>query len=168
MQRASLGMLLVVLAFAIGATSCIDPVHSDAVARLGPEKAGVPEGPTHRPGQPCLTCHGGDGPGPSWVAAGTIYQVRGDLSKPLVGGLVDLEDYTGKTYTATTNEVGNFWIEEGQWAPVFPLHVIVYDGARATKATMTSRIGRDGGCGLCHQGAEATRTTMPAVYLKPR
>ena len=42
--------------------ACGDPVHDARVAALGDERPGVPAGPNHRPGQPCLACHGGDGP----------------------------------------------------------------------------------------------------------
>lgn len=156
------------LVIALVSSSCIDPVHSDAVDALGPEAAGVREGPEHRPGQPCLTCHGGDGPGPTWVAAGTVYEVRGDLSKPLVRGIVKLEDSAGKSIETSTNKVGNWWIEERRFTPVFPLYATVYDESRANQAQMVTRIGRNAGCGYCHQGAVATSNRMPAVYLKSK
>lgn len=152
----------------IVSVSCIDPVHADAVAALGPEAAGVREGPEHRPGQPCLTCHGGDGPGPNWVAAGTVYQVRGDLTKPLQRGIVHLEDFLGNTYDATTNSVGNWWVEEGRYSPVFPLYATVYDASRSTEKKMVSRIGRNAGCASCHQGVAASASLMPAVFLKDK
>src|SRR5450432_160855 len=40
---------------------CGDPVHDTAVSALGPEAPGVPKGPLHRPGQPCVLCHGPQG-----------------------------------------------------------------------------------------------------------
>jgi hypothetical protein len=51
-------------AFALGlaAVGCDDPVHDDAVTALGGEDPNVPIGALHRPGQPCLVCHGGSGP----------------------------------------------------------------------------------------------------------
>lgn len=167
MARRLLSCTLVV-AVALGAASCIDPVHADAVAALGPEAAGVREGPTHRPGQPCLTCHGGDGPGPDFAAAGTVYAVRGEAA-PLVRGVVRLEDYTGKTIEVATNDVGNFYVETRRFTPVYPMFATVYDGANKTiEKKMVSRIGRDGGCGHCHKGTVAGTNLMPAVFLKDK
>ena len=45
---------------------------------------GISPGPTHRAGQQCLVCHGGDGPGPDFAFAGTIYATRND-SEPRRG-----------------------------------------------------------------------------------
>lgn len=160
--------MLAIATFAAATASCIDPVHSDAVDALGPEAAGVREGPTHRPGQPCLTCHGGDGPGPDFVVAGTVYQVRGQ-PVPLVRGLVRIEDYAGKSVEVTTNEVGNFYIEKGRFNPVYPIYATVYDSpSKAIEKKMVSRIGRNGGCGFCHKGTVADTTQMPAVFLKDK
>jgi hypothetical protein len=109
--------------FVVGA--CGDPVHGAEVDALGPEAAGVPRGPTQRPGQPCLTCHGGLGPGdPTFVTAGTVYVLAyaaGLAKTPLVGGTVQLVDANGSTFAATTNSVGSFYVTTDQWSPVFPL-----------------------------------------------
>lgn len=157
---------MAVLAIAVASASCIDPVHADAVEALGPEAAGVREGPTHRPGQACLTCHGGDGPGPDFAVAGTVYAVRGQPA-PLVRGVVRIEDYAGKTIEVSTNEVGNFYIETNRFSPVYPLYATVYDGpSKKVEKKMVSRIGRNGGCGYCHAGTLASTKEMPAVFLK--
>ncbi len=116
--------LLSVLATAL-LDGCADPVHNAEVAALGPEANGVPPGPTHRPGQPCLTCHGGEGPGGlTFVTAGTVYvnQYSPDAgSTALNGGVVHLVDSEGHTFDSKTNTVGNFYVTTDQWSPVFPL-----------------------------------------------
>jgi hypothetical protein len=138
--------LTLLLAFSVAlalASACGDPTHDDAVAALGPEAPGVSPGPTHRPGQPCLTCHGGLGPaGQQFSIGGTAYEnqrlpapdgAAAPASPPLVGATVQLSDSSGltdasdgaspasATRTTTTNSVGNFFILESDWAPTFPV-----------------------------------------------
>ena len=156
----------VIVVGATGSLSC-DPVHSDEVADLGPEIDGVREGPTHRPGQPCLVCHGGSGPGsPQWAVAGTVYQDE-NSDTPLVGGTVTVTDATGSAQSLGTNEAGNFYIGTDQWNPVYPLHVTLSAGS--TAISMTSRINGNGSCADCHLGhtGQATADHVPAVYLNP-
>jgi hypothetical protein len=148
---------------AMAASSCGDPVHANAVAALGPEAAGVREGPTHRPGQPCTVCHSGSGPGsPVWSIAGTIYQARGS-GTPAADATVTIYDAAGKSVELTTNGVGNFYIEETQFAPVFPLSVTVAAKGYAPIA-MTSLVNGTGGCAECHRGSGSVGK-MPSVYL---
>ena len=163
--------------------ACANPVHDDAVTALGPEAPGVPPGPTHRPGQPCLTCHGGQGPaGVQFSIGGTAYENQrlplsdgapAPASPPLVGATVELTDSSdlgdgsdgasspSATQTTTTNSVGNFFILESQWAPVFPIgglgpshEIQICAGSCASstvaKAFMITAIGRDGSCADCH------------------
>lgn len=151
---------------AMAASSCGDPVHANAVAALGPEAAGVREGPTHRPGQPCTVCHSGSGPGsPVWSIAGTIYQARGS-GTPAEGARVTVVDATGKRIERTTNGVGNFYVEETEFAPVFPLSVTV-DADGYESAFMSSLVNGSGGCAECHVGSGSVGK-MPAVYLGAR
>lgn len=56
-----------VRAFVVILAAACDPVRSDAVAALGGEAPGVPHGPTHRPGQPCLLGHS------NFAVAGTVF-----------------------------------------------------------------------------------------------
>jgi hypothetical protein len=153
---------LLVLAAATS-SSCIDPVHSDNVAALGPEVSGVREGPTHRPGQPCLVCHGGQGPGsPEFSIAGTVYAVR---NKPnsLSRATVVLTDAKGVTKTRTTNEVGTFYFEPREWSPAYPVAVELQNAGKVK--AMESRIGREGSCAFCHYGADNEATHMPPVFM---
>jgi hypothetical protein len=144
------------------AAACGDPVHDDAVAALGPEAASVGPGPTHRPGQPCLTCHGGSGPGsPQMIVAGTVYAVK-DQDQPLVGGTVHLTDANGGEIDVETNAVGNFFVPLSSWTPTAPIHVSVSLGDQT--ASMTTHIGHDGSCATCHV-APASRRSVGRVYL---
>ena len=137
--------------------ACNDPVQDARVAALGDEAAGVPPGPTHRPGQPCLTCHGGNGPADLELSvAGTIYQTAAPDSPPLAGGTVAIYDATqladgGAPQTVTTNAAGNFYIPKSQWTPFYPLHDIslTFPGVDAP-TMMHTNVGRDGSCGTCH------------------
>ena len=142
--------------------SCIDPVHTDAVDALGPEAAGVRTGPNHRPGQPCMTCHGGNGPGPDFAVAGTVYEVRNGTAG-LPGVTVTLTDATNTSRSLVTNDVGNFYLRAERWAPVYPLHAELHYGDALKK--MESRIGRIGGCAECHRGTGDT-ARMPAVFMR--
>jgi hypothetical protein len=188
-------LLAWVLALAVGA-ACADPTHDDAVAALGPEAPGVPPGPTHRPGQPCLTCHGGSGPaGAQFSIGGTAYQTQrlplpdGGIppSAPLVGATVQLTDSVNSTQTVTTNSVGNFFIPLAQWAPTPPIggletavdggppnqshEIQVCQGdcnsATVMKESMLTQIGRDGSCADCHFYPPGPLSPGP-IYLVPQ
>jgi hypothetical protein len=127
--------------------SC-DQVHSDAVAALGGETAGVPQGPLHRGGQPCLLCHDGAAGDPrAFSVAGTVYQ-GGESLVPLVGGVVTVQSADGATATATTNAAGNFYLAPADYAPRYPLHVAVAQGG--VSVAMHSHVGGDGSCAGCH------------------
>lgn len=152
-----------VVALALGA-ACANPVHADAVAALGDEKPGVPTGQTHRPGQPCSVCHGGDGPGPDFAVAGTIYETRGG-DQALKGVTVTLIDAKGDSRAPVTNEAGNFYLPVEEWSPTFPLFVTLsYPGAVAK--AMETRIGGNIACAYCHHGADGDPSHMPPVFLK--
>ena len=137
--------------------ACSDPVHDTRVDALGPEVANVSPGPTHRPGQPCLTCHGGGGPADTELTvAGTIYQTKDPISPPAVGATVTIFDGTqladgGAPHSTVTNAAGNFFFRRSDWSPVYPLHDIAvsYPGL-ATPTMMHTTVGRDGACATCH------------------
>ena len=169
-MRRLLGYVMAALA-ASSSASCIDPVHSDEVAALGPEDEGVRMGPTHRPGQPCLVCHSAPGPGIQFVIAGTIFLSRGG-GLPAAGTNVEISDATGKNVlqTVQTNEVGNFYISADQWSPgpTFPLFMRLVDERAEVmgKKEMQTAIGRNGGCAFCHYGDDNQPTHMPPVFLR--
>jgi hypothetical protein len=142
--------------------ACVDETHDLQVQALGGEAPGVPRGPLHRPGQPCLVCHGGEGPSShSFVMAGTVYAVQGEMA-PATGAEVVVEDVKGSIYGATTNEAGNFYIPTDQWAPTLPAQVQVSQGKNSQQ--MLTHIGRDGSCADCHTPTPGPTSPGP-VYL---
>lgn len=162
MRSARHATLLLLAIAALGSASCIDPVHDNDVEGLGPEAPGVPRGPLHRAGQPCLTCHGGRGPAsPDFSVGGTVYTERGGTA-PASNVTVLLIGANGESWVATTNDVGNFWVTKAEWEPVYPMTVGISQGNLAQ--TMNSRIGRSGSCAECHRGAGNSHQ-MPAIYL---
>jgi hypothetical protein len=173
--------------------ACGDPTHDDAVAALGPEASGVEPGPTHRPGQPCLTCHGGSGPGgTTFSIGGTAYETQTvpladggapPPSAPLVGATVQLTDSLNSTHSTPTNSVGNFYIALSDWAPTAPIggleqgpdggaesnHEIQIcqgpcNSPTAATVSMVSQIGRDGSCADCHFSPPGPLSAGP-LYL---
>jgi hypothetical protein len=162
MQRRTVHALL--LTGLVGMTAaCFDPVHEDAVAALGGEQNGVHPGPTHRPGQPCLTCHGGHGPGsPEFAIAGTIFATRGS-TEPLPGAIVVLTDSAKVTRQVRANQVGNFYIRRDEWDPTFPIFVeLQYPGL--PQEPMNTPVNGNGGCASCHRGG-GDSSHMPGVYM---
>ena len=152
--------LLLVLAAPM---ACMDPVHDDAVNALGGETNGVRPGPQHRPGQPCLTCHGGEGPASSeFSLAGPVYLLPlQDVAA--LNAKVLIEDVNGVAGTVTTNEVGNFWVNADQWRPTYPLQTSLTYGNLT--ARMNGTIGRTGSCADCHQFKMSTPTSAGRVYV---
>jgi len=163
----ALGVTFVVALGALAVVGACDanPVHDNDVAALGPEPSGSP-GPEHRPGQPCLVCHGGEGPASlQFSVGGTIYQSQSGALVGQNGATVTMNDTNGTTATATTNTVGNFYVLESQWTPTFPVHVdaVTYGD---TTTDMITHIGRDGSCATCHSDPPGG-DLVGHVYLAP-
>jgi len=143
--------------------ACVDIVHEDEVQALGPEAPGVPPGPLHRPGQPCVTCHGGSGPGSQQLAiGGTVYAVQGE-SAPAVGAVVQIEDIDGHFWTVQTNEAGNFFVTTAEWQPHYPVGSIQVTLGDVTQSMFT-HVGRDGSCADCHQATPGPTSPGP-IYI---
>jgi hypothetical protein len=157
----------VALAAVLAPFACVDTVHTDAVQALGPEDPGVSPGPLHRPGQPCVTCHGGSGPAHTQFSmGGTVYAVDRS-SQPAVGAIVSLEDVTGATYNATTNSAGNFYMTLSQFSPQYPVSVMQVTSADGSQnQAMTTLINRDGSCADCHANPRGPDSEGP-IYLAP-
>ncbi len=153
---------LVLVAITVGVTACVDESHALQVDALGGEAPGVSRGPLHRPGQPCLVCHGEGGPASTqFVIAGTVFESQGKTD-PANGAQVQIEDVMGAFYTATTNEVGNFYITPNQWSPTMPLQVQVSEGKNIE--AMDTHIGRAGSCADCHTSTSGPTSAGP-VYV---
>jgi cytochrome c553 len=154
-----LALPLAVLAAAAVAAACnTDPVHTNAVNALGPEVAGIPKGEFHRAGQPCATCHGDEGPAnTTFSVAGTVFFGPANTSAPVGVGnaTVTLEDDTQSRFTVSTNCVGNFFVQPGDWPghPQFPVLVTISGQPEGSTLTlsMQSHIGRAASCAECHQ-----------------
>jgi hypothetical protein len=144
--RSTIGLASVgIAAVAFLATCRYDPVAQEAIDELGDE-AGEP-GPNHRVGQPCLACHSTyEGATPAMAVGGTVfYADPSGAVLPAPGVLVRMLDSDGVERKACTNEVGNFWVEQKDWADItYPLAV------QAGSLKMTSIVGRDGSCAACH------------------
>lgn len=164
---------LVTLVLMIGSVAgCGNPAIDDKVAVLGPEVEGVEPSQYHRPGQPCLLCHGPyGGAKPEMSVAGTIFAIPPRKGKPGVGVenvIVTITDSFGDVKTKKTNCIGNFFIKADEWQPGFPLAAkIEYPdpggGKGTTPAYMSTRIGRDGSCAGCHEGPRS-ESTPGGVY----
>jgi hypothetical protein len=140
------------IAFGVLAAACAlgacDPVRSSAVDALGGEAPGVPHGPNHRPGQPCLLCHDGKfGDAREFSVAGTVFENAGS-KQGMSGVTVTLTDADGKKGTMRTNTAGNFYAAPSEWTPRYPVKVALSFGDKTVQ--MTSHVGRDGSCAGCH------------------
>jgi hypothetical protein len=170
-----------VLAAALG--GCLGTSPDDrARAELGPAEDGDEE---HRPGQPCLACHGEDyHPGEAVFAiAGTVYLTADTPDGDgLEGATVAVLDAAGREFTARTNRAGNFMVEvrEGlgapeqrdrgrlliPWAPTFPVSVAVgRDGVEEDRA-METLIWREGSCAGCHLTDRAGTDHVEKVWFE--
>lgn len=155
-------VLVSIAAFARESISCGDPVHDEQVDALGPEPRGERTGPDHRPGQPCIVCHGGSGPGGSHFSiAGTVYATKGQAA-PQPGAIVRIIDSRGSRIDLQANRVGNFYVDVEKWAPTSPYWVSVSYGD--THQEMQTQVGRDGSCGGCHFDPPG-RTSPGRVYV---
>jgi hypothetical protein len=148
------------------AFGCINnPVHDDEVTALGPEARGVTPGPLHRPGQPCLVCHGTFGP--AWVefsVGGTVYVEAGQAT-PAIGAVVSVEDITGASFATATNAAGNFYVLLRDFSPAFPIlpRVVSADGGVAQ--TMMTYVARNGSCAACHSNPPGATSAGPVVLF---
>ena len=160
MRRTLAGLLC---AAALSA-ACADPEHTDAVDALGPEAPGVAPGPLHRPGQPCLTCHGGKGPGHvEFSIAGTLYKYA-DTAEPLANAIVRLQDHSGlRTFTGT-NCAGNFFVQKTDFALAFPVWTRIEFGG--STLDMSTPIFAEGSCAHCHFDPPG-ESSVGRVYFAP-
>jgi hypothetical protein len=134
----------------VATPGCPDPVLDAQLDALPGEVPGIRTGPMHRAGQPCTDCHSEyGGRHPVFSVAGTLFQKPTNLVG-IEGAIVHVTDATGSFRPLTTNCVGNFYAQIGDWDPVFPLHVTIEDPASGLQKTMKSKIGRDTSCANCH------------------
>jgi hypothetical protein len=158
----SLGLAVAIAGAVAASSACVDAVHDNQVAALGPE-VGSP-GPEHRPGQPCLVCHGGSGPASLVLSAGgTVVDTQGQTA-PSIGTTVIIEDVDGNFHSATTNNAGNFYVTQGEFTPHYPMQMTVTSADGSVSQSMLTHSSREGSCAACHQPFESPSSPGP-VYL---
>jgi hypothetical protein len=175
------------LPLALCVAACGDPVRSSAIDDLGDETPGVKPGPLHRPNQPCVLCHDGNGPGNIVLAfGGTVYQAQTGPPTPVVGAIVHFRDSAHNEYRTATNCAGNFFVVDGDYNPVPPVFVKVEfsvtlvspAGSQVvpviermtspmfdTEGSTVSGL-RDRSCANCHADPAST-STVGHIYLAP-
>jgi hypothetical protein len=139
----------------------------------------------HRPGQPCLLCHGeghvlGPPGGALLALAGTVY---GAIDDPETAGLdnvtVKVTDATGLELSVQTNRAGNFMFSVGTTeirdrgrgqldiprALTYPLGVTITRGTDTQ--TMKTKVWREGSCAHCHQATPGTDSVGRVYLLDP-
>ena len=127
--------------------ACGDPVRDRATAALPAEVPGVPKGPLHRPGQPCLVCHSEAGGKSVFSLAGTVF-VSADSSAPIEDVSVNMVDSLGRKFKTVTNCAGNFMVRPEEYSPHPPIWVGLQRGD--VFRDMNTVIYREGSCAACH------------------
>jgi hypothetical protein len=141
----------------IGLAGCPNPVQDREIEALGGECSDIPESEYHRPGQPCVLCHGQyEKDSPRMSIAGTIFATKSSAT-PVEGAEILLTDANGSSPPGPvlTNCIGNFFIEDDAWTPAFPIHAEIVcpnpdDMDEPRRLVMGTRISRDGSCAGCH------------------
>ncbi len=156
--------LQILAVFVVLATGCFGQPGSRDEEALGSVDH-EPTGSLHRPGQPCLVCHGADyTPGDEvFRVAGTVYDLPSS-TEGLDGVTVVLTDADGQEFRLESNRAGNFYMESDDGDPRFPLWVSIESGG--TRTRMESPIMREGSCAHCHTREGPGRTSVGQVYLR--
>jgi hypothetical protein len=114
--------------------------------------AGEPTGPNMRPGNNCLRCHSANGEAASkpFSFGGTVFpSADSELCEGVAGVTVRVTDSAGRTASAVSNSVGNFWSTEPLTPP---LRMEAEFEGRVAKMPGTAPTG---GCALCHSWPDA-------------
>jgi phosphatidate phosphatase APP1 len=83
---------------------------------------------------------------------------------PAVGARVTVTSANGASYTATTNEAGNFYVKAGEFVPLYPMSAFVTWNAATVR--MTAQVGRDVSCATCHTDP-AGPTSAGHIFIPP-
>lgn len=111
---------------------------------------GDDESPFMNPGMDCVGCHKAEGEGPIFQVAGTVFGVQSDpdLCQGKSAIQVEVVDKLGTAVTLTTNEAGNFYLDNhGGTQLTLPFHVRVRAGGK--EKVMMSPVS-NGSCNACH------------------
>ena len=151
------------LALNLLVTGCFGQPGSRAEDELG-DVDHEPTGREHRPGQPCLVCHGADYTpgGDVFEVAGTIFETP-DSVLGLRGAFVILTDADEREVRLESNRAGNFYLESDR-SLRFPLQVAIeFEG---TQVEMRSPIVREGSCAHCHTKDGPNEASVGRVYVR--
>jgi hypothetical protein len=160
-DRVFVGAAIALLAsLLVVGSACGDPVRDEAIAALGPEGK-VPPGPSHRPGQPCTLCHSEEGNAGAFSIAGTVY-LDAVSDTPVGNVAVTIIDSKARSFTATTNCAGNFYVRPEKFDPAYPYWVTMDFGM--IHRSMDTPSFREGSCGSCHSQRKG-RASAAQVYL---
>lgn len=151
--------LLTVLASlaSVALAGCPNPVQDRKIDELGGECSDVAESEFHRPGQPCVLCHGEyERQGPIMAIGGTIFATKAQAT-PVEGAEILLTDANGTSppNPVMSNCIGNFFVDADDWTPAYPLHAEIIcpdpdSPDEPRRLVMGTRIARDGSCAGCH------------------
>lgn len=137
-------------------------VSSDVCASGLQWVGGDEESPRMHPGRDCIGCHTDEGEGPRFNAAGTVFSAydEADDCFGVEGALIEIVDANRATYSATTNEAGNFFFEKQAIATPVTAS-ITYDGNTLEMTTPAP----SSNCASCHTasglGGAAGRIVVP-------
>lgn len=149
-------------------SGCPNPLQDQQIEDLGGECSDVPPSDFHRPGQPCVLCHGDyQRDSPVMSMAGTVFATQGQAT-PVEGVEILLTDANGTSPPAPvmSNCIGNFFIDADDWTPAYPVHAEIIcpnpdDDDKPRRLVMGTRIARDGSCAGCHVGRPGARKDSP-------
>lgn len=147
---------------------CPNPVQDRRIEELGGECSDVPESEFHRPGQPCVLCHGQyQKDSPVMSIGGTVFATKSSPT-PVEDVEILLTDANGTSppNPVMTNCIGNFFIDADDWTPAFPIHAEIVcpnpdDVDEPRRLVMGTRITRDGSCAGCHIDKPGDRRDSP-------
>ncbi len=163
MTRAKL-VLLPLLSLLFASPACSDPIQEGRIEELGNEIEGIPKGPLHRAGQPCVVCHSEHGPANDspFTVAGTIF-AGPEVRIGVKDAEIRMTDSVGTKHIAHTNCVGNFFVKPSEWQPKFPILVAV--AKRGAIRRMNSVIGREADCATCHTIKKDRDPTQQLIHV---
>ncbi|MBK8994433.1 MAG: hypothetical protein IPM35_01585 [Myxococcales bacterium] len=144
-----MGRVRVIVALSL-LSACKDPTRVERAEALGPDTGPYEEGPNHRAGFPCTWCHSAGSTAEShFDIAGTVF-ARASTRQALPDVRVRLFDQDGDEVSVRTNVAGNFFLREGELAPVdFPIWIqLEYQGE---VTAMQTPIFRERSCAGCHR-----------------
>ncbi len=158
-------LLLLLPVFALGACDSLEPDDDEGGAQVAEVSnqecvsgkkwvGGDEESPLMHPGGDCMGCHESRGEGPTYLVAGTVYELMAEPDEcyGVDAVTVEIVDADGREWSLPTNDAGNFWLSEGDGPIALPYRAaVVSNGMRLEMATAQAQ----GNCASCHTAAGA-------------